>query len=85
MNQKALKSLKKHKKSNFVKIEYLCEECGNIVFRTLTNEEIKELLSKYNKFEPIICEICYEEKMTIHMIISEKEFYRDDSDFMSGI
>lgn len=84
MNEKALKSLNKIKKSSFIKIEYRCEECGNIVYRTLRNEEIKELLSKYNKFEPIICEICFEEKMTIQEVISEKRFYKDNPDYMSG-
>ena len=84
MNEKVLIKLKKFKKYDFIKVEYCCEDCGYIVYRTLWRNEIKHLIKNKEDFEPILCPVCEEEKMIINGIISEKEFYKNYPDFMSG-
>lgn len=84
MNEKILKKLKKYKRKDFIKIEYYCEDCGNIVYRTLHKVETHHLIEDSKDFEPILCSICEEEKMIINNVINEKEFYKNNPDFMSG-
>ena len=84
MMEKALKRLKRFKKHDFIKVEYQCEDCGHIIYRTLKKNEIEHLIKNKKDYEPILCPICEEEKMIISGIISEKEFYKNYPDFMSG-
>ncbi|NVM05300.1 MAG: hypothetical protein HWN67_23480 [Candidatus Helarchaeota archaeon] len=84
MNEKSLKRLKRFKKYDIIKVEYRCEDCGNIIYRTLEKNETEHLIRNKEDFEPILCPICEEEKMIIYGIITEKEFYKNYPDFMSG-
>lgn len=84
MNEKVLKKLKKFKNLDFIKLEYKCDDCGNIIYRTISQQEINQLIEKKEDFEPIICELCNEEKMIINGVIKEDEFYKYYPNFMSG-
>jgi len=84
MNEKVSKRLKKFENHDFIKVEYRCKDCGYVVYRTLGKNEIEHLMKNKEDFEPVICGVCNEEKMIINGIISEKEFYKNNPDFMSG-
>ena len=75
---------KKFKSHDLIKVEYKCKDCGNIVFRTLFNNEINLIIQNIKNYEPILCIICGEEKMIINAVMSEKEFYDKNPDFMIG-
>ena len=74
MNENVLKNLNKLRKKDFIKLEYFCDDCGNIVYRTLYKAEIISLIENSNDFEPIPCSICEEEKMMVKNIVNEKDF-----------
>lgn len=84
MNKDVVKILAKLKRSKFAKIVYQCEECENIVFRTIGNTEIKLLIQEYNKFEPAICGVCNRVKLIIQEVVSERAFNNKYPDCMSG-
>ncbi len=73
MDEKILKKLNKLKKKDFIKVEYFCDDCGNIVYRTLIKAEILHLIENSKDYEPIPCSICDEEKMIIKNIVNEKD------------
>ncbi len=84
MNEKIFKKLKKLKRYNFIKLEYCCEDCGNIVYRTLEKPEIAHLIDNIRDFEPLLCSVCGEENLIINDITTEKQFYKNNPDFLSG-
>jgi len=84
MNDKASKKLNKFRNYSLIKVEYGCADCGYIVYRTLYKDDIALLLKDKENFEPIQCGVCGEEKMTINGIMSERDFYKKNPDFMIG-
>ena len=78
------KTFEKFLNYDLVKIEYKCEECENIVYRTLFKNDIDLIIKDNANYEPIVCGICDDETMIINSVMSEKEFYDKNPDFMIG-
>ena len=69
--------LKKLKNKSPLRVEYLCDNCGYMIYRTLYRDDIQNFLEEKSGFFILSCPFCYEQKMKILEIWEESMWIKN--------
>ena len=66
--------LLKLKETDSVRLEYQCEECGYIIYKPVTGEDISIYLDNWHDYLTLNCPFCVRKTMSLSDLFSEEEW-----------